>query len=57
MKGLSASLQVECDCGELVTIDHNSTGMGNAMPMLKMFEGSCACGKKFFIHVQETKPR
>lgn len=54
MKGIGLALQIECDCGALV--ETVSQTPGNT-PMLKSFESSCQCGRKFFTHVQQTKGR
>lgn len=55
MKGISLSMQIECACGQLLTHDHSSTGMGNTLPMIQQFTVACACGLKYFTHVQESK--
>lgn len=52
MKGVSIDLQVECDCGHLVTKLDTMPGL----PMLKEIKLRCPrCGAGFFLHLQEVK--
>lgn len=52
MKGCSIALQIECDCGNLLSVEQPIEGQ---LPMFKELKYKCVCGIGYFLHIQEVK--
>jgi hypothetical protein len=53
MKEVKATVNVGCDCDATVTLDHHF----KSKAPIQEFHGACACGRSFFVHVQEVIPK
>lgn len=52
MKGISIAMQIECDCGNLLSVENPIEGQP---PMFKELKYKCKCGVGYYIHIQEVK--
>lgn len=53
MKRIAIAMQIECDCGQLLSVEQPIEGQ---MQMVKEVKYKCRdCGTGYYVHIQEVK--